>query len=87
MEDFKSGLENKVFHSGRLQRESQIVLPSDWTEFLDRDTITVSLTPIGSHQDLIVRGIQGNKITIQSKSVVPIDCYYHVLAERKDVES
>jgi len=87
MEDFKNGLENMVFYSGRLQKEKQITLPSDWTECVDGSTITISLTPIGSHQDLIVRGIQGNKITIQSKSVVPIDCYYHVFAERKDVES
>ena len=87
MENFKKGLENIVFCSGRLQKEKQIVLPSEWTEFVDWSTITVSLTPIGSHQDLIVRGIQGNKITIQSKSVVPIDCYYHVFAERNEVES
>ena len=87
MEDFKSGLENMVFCSGRLQKEKQIALPPEWTECVDRSTITVSLTPIGSHQDLIVRGIQGNKITIQSKSVVPIDCYYHVFAERNEVES
>ena len=87
MEDFKNGLESVVFCGGRLQKEKQITLPPEWTECVDGSTITVSLTPIGSHQDLIVRGIQGNKITIQSKSVVPIDCYYHVFAERKDVES
>lgn len=87
MEDFKSGLKNIVFCSGRLQKEKQIALPPEWTECVDMSTITVSLTPIGSHQNLIVRGIQGNKITIQSKSVIPIDCYYHVFAKRNDVES
>lgn len=87
MKTFKNGLENIVFCGGRLQQQKHIDLPQDWTDFVDMSTITISLTPIGSHQELIVRGIQGNKITIQSKSVIPIDCYYHVFAERKDVES
>lgn len=85
METFKNGLENSVFHGGRLKNKKHIELPPEWTEFVDRSTITVSLTPIGGHQDLIVKGIQGNKIVIQSKSVVPIDCYYHVFAKRNDV--
>ena len=84
METFK---ENIVFCGGRLKNKKHIELSPEWTEFVDESTITVSLTPIGSHQDLVVRGIQGNKITIQSKSVIPIDCYYHVFAERNEVES
>lgn len=87
MKTFKNGLENIVFCGGRLQQQKHIDLPQDWTDFVNMSTITISLTPIGSHQDLIVRGIQGNRITIQSKSVIPIDCYYHVFAERNDVES
>ena len=87
MKTFKNGLENIVFCGGRLQQQKHIDLPQDWTDFVDMSTITISLTPIGSHQDLIVRGIQGNRITIQSKSVIPIDCYYHVFAERNHVES
>ncbi len=86
MESFKNGLENIVFYGGRLQNQKHIELPPEWTEFVNESTITVSLTSIGSHQDLIVRGLQGNKITIQSKSVIPIDCYYHVFAERNEVE-
>jgi hypothetical protein len=84
---FKNGLENVVFYGGRLQQQKHIDLPEDWTDFVNMSTITISLTPIGSHQELVVRGIQGNRITIQSKSVIPIDCYYHVFAERNDVES
>lgn len=87
MKTFKNGLENIVFYGGRLQNQKHIELPSEWTKFVDANTITISLTPIGSHQELVVRGIQGNKITIQSKSVIPIDCYYHVFAEKKEVES
>lgn len=86
MKTFKNGLENIVFCGGRLQNQKHIELPSEWTDFVDENAITVSLTPIGSHQDIIVRGIQGNKITIQSKSAMPIDCYYHVFAERNDIE-
>ena len=87
MKTFKNGLENIVFCGGRLQQQKHIDLPQEWTDFVNMSTITISLTPIGSHQELVVRGIQGNRITIQSKSVIPIDCYYHVFAERNDVES
>jgi len=84
---FKNGLVNVDFYGGILQQQKHIDLPEDWTDFVNMSTITISLTPIGSHQELVVRGIQGSRITIQSKSVIPIDCYYHVFAERNDVES
>ena len=42
----------------------------------DPKSITVSLTPVGSHQDIIVKGIQDYKVVIQD--LVSIDCYYHV---------
>jgi hypothetical protein len=53
---------------------------------VDVQTITVSLTPIGSHQDVIVKRIGENKIYLQSKGGMPIDCFYHIFGERKDTE-
>ena len=53
--------------------------------FIDQDSITVSLTPIGSHQNVIVKRIDKDKIYLQSQGL-PIHCFYHVCAERKDGE-
>lgn len=78
------GPENGVYIRGRT-KEDKILIPDYWTNLIDYDTITVSLTPIGSHQDLIVKEIEQNYISIQSNYSMPIDCFYHIFAERKDV--
>ncbi len=36
-------------------------------------------------QSIIVKGIQNNQVILGSNPGVPIDCYYHVYGERKDV--
>lgn len=79
------GPENGVYIRGRIKDDNKILLPDYWTNLIDYDTITVSLTPIGSHQDLIVKEIEQNYISIQSNYSMPIDCFYHIFAERKDV--
>jgi len=78
------GPENGVYIRGRI-KDNKILLPEYWTNLIDYDTITVSLTPIGSHQDLIVKEIEQDYISIQSNYSMPIDCFYHIFAERKDV--
>lgn len=79
------GPENAVYIRGVLKNSDTIALPSVWKKLVDKKSITVSLTPIGAHQDLIVKGIQNNQVVIQSRAGIPIECYYHVFAERKDV--
>ena len=76
---------NEIYH-GILKHSKEIVLPEEWTESVKQDTITVTLTPIGSHQNIIVKGIQGNKIILQSNSAMPIECYYHVVGEKIDTQ-
>ena len=49
------------------------------------NSITIQLTPIGSHQDVIVKRWDDEKIYLQAKGGMPIDCFYHIYAERKDV--
>jgi len=80
------GPSNDVYVRGRITNETEIELPEYWTNFVDSDTITVSLTPIGSHQDVIVKGITNNRVFLQSKGGMPINCFYHIFAERKDGE-
>jgi hypothetical protein len=60
-----------------------IELPDYWTKLVDKDSITVNLTPIGKTVMPSVGKITSKKITILGDD---IDCFFMVLAERKDVE-
>ena len=81
------GPTNDVYFRGTLKDKDYIDLPIYWKDFVHRESITVSLTPIGNHQDIIVKSIDEDKIYLQSRSDVPIHCFYHAYAERKDGES
>jgi hypothetical protein len=80
------GPENAVYVRGRITNRNEIQLPEYWTKLVDSTTITVSLTPVGSHQDIIVKRIGDNKVYLQAKPGLPIDCYYHIFGTRQDVE-
>ena len=80
------GPEVSVYVRGRLTGRNVINLPDYWTGLVHETSITVSLTPIGAHQDIIIKRVGQNQIHLQSKGNMPIDCYYHVFAERKDVD-
>jgi NDP-sugar pyrophosphorylase family protein len=77
---------NDVYIRGKLKNSNEISLPDYWKDFVDISSITVSITEIGVHQGIIVKTINENKIVLQSKGVLPINCFYHVFAERKDGE-
>jgi len=79
------GPENAVYYRGRTNC-NQIQLPEYWTNFVNPDTITVSITPIGTFQDVIVEKIESNTIFLSSKNNLPIDCFYHIFGERTDGE-
>jgi hypothetical protein len=80
------GPENGVYFRGKLLNKNEIILPDYWKKLVDFDTITVQLQSIGSHQNLIVKRIDKEKIYLQSNNGMPINCYYHIYAERKDIE-
>jgi hypothetical protein len=75
---------NDVYYRGRVRNRNEIELPSYWKNFVDIQSITVSLTPIGAHQDVIVKRIDEKKVYLQSKGGMPIDCYYHIYGTRTD---
>lgn len=79
------GAENGVYHRGRLRGSDVIELPEVWQDLVDESSITVSLTPVGMDQGLFVKGMQEYKVLVGSKPGAPIDCFYHVYAERNDV--
>jgi hypothetical protein len=59
-------------------------LPEHWEGLVDENSITVSLTPIAKTQMPSVLSFNNQKIVLHSDT--PIDCFYHVFGERKDVE-
>jgi len=81
------GPENAVYFRGRLKGANVIELPEYWKNFVDPESITVSLTQIGSSQDLIVDKIEwGSRVLIRSGNASAIDCYYLIHGERIDGE-
>ena len=52
-----------------------------------KESISVQLQPIGAHQNIIVKRWDDEKVYLQSNGGIPIDCFYHVYAERKDVNA
>ena len=80
------GPTNDVYVRGRVRNKKEIELPKYWENFVDPTSITVSLTPIGAHQNVIVKRIGDNKVYLQAAGGMPIDCYYHIFAERIDGE-
>ena len=74
------GPENGVYVRGRLSG-TEIELPEYWIAFVDPDSITVSLTPIGPGSAWVEK-IENNRITTGGSE----NCFYHVFAERVDIE-
>ena len=79
------GAEVGVYHRGRLRRGKEIFLPRYWKDLVHINSITVQLQPIGAHQDIIIKRWDDEKIYLQTMGGMPIDCFYHVYAERKDI--
>ena len=80
------GPEGGVYTRGRVKNKTEIDLPDYWKDLVDIQSITVTLTPVGSHQNVIVKRWDEEKIYLQAKGGMPIDCFYHIFAERKDGE-
>jgi hypothetical protein len=81
------GPEVGVYFRGRVKNQTEIILPDYWKDLVHTDSISVQLQPVGSHQNVIVKRWDESKIYLQSNGGIPIDCFYHVYAERKDVNA
>ena len=81
------GPEVGVYTRGRVRNKKEILLPDYWKDLVHEESISVQLQPIGAHQDVIVKRWDKDKIYLQSNGGMPIDCFYHVYAERKDVNA
>ena len=79
------GPEVGVYYRGRLRNQTQIALPYYWKDLVNVQSISVQIQPIRAHQDIIVKRWDDEFIYLQANGGLPIDCFYHVYAERKDV--
>ena len=81
------GPESGVYFRGRIKNEKVIKLPDSWKGLVHTDSISVQLQAIGAHQDIIIKRWDDEFIYLQAQGGLPINCFYHVYAERKDVNS
>ena len=80
------GPEAGVYFRGRLKDSHTITLPEEWEWLVDEESITVQLQPIGDrHFHINVVEFDNKKIHIMEADDKPIDCFYHVYGERKDI--
>jgi hypothetical protein len=80
------GPENGVYVRGKLVGVDVIELPEYWTGLVHADSITVNLTAAAAGQQLYVERIENNCVYIVNETGKPIDCFYTVYGERKDVD-
>lgn len=77
------GPEPGIYIRGKLKDTNVIELPEYWDGLIDPETITVTLTQIGSSQDLIVDTIECDKrVIIRSGVGANIHCFYEIWAAR-----
>lgn len=81
---YLKGEKETLYIHGRVTNESEILLPEQWNNKVDVNSISVTLTPVGSHQNLIVKRIGENTVYLQSNGALPIDCYYQIFAEKNN---
>ena len=80
------GPEAAIYVRGKVSIDGIIELPDYWQNFVDKETITVQLTPIGAYQELFVDRIEyGKRVYIKNQAGGKIDAYYQVWANRADV--
>ena len=75
----------EVYVRGKLKDSNVIELPDYWKGLVDPESITVTLTPIGTFQELFYEEVEWcSTIKVMNASGGPVNCSYTVFAERKD---
>ena len=77
------GPEAAIYVRGKVSIDGVIELPDYWQNFVDKETISVHLTPMGAYQELFVEKIEyGKRVYIRNQAGGKIDAYYQVWADR-----
>ena len=83
------GPEAAVYTRGRVCNGKNVIdLPEYWRGLIDYESLTIQLTAIHSHQNVIVKRISPieGRIYLQAQGGMPVDCFYHIMAARVDGE-
>ena len=80
------GPEAGVYYRGKTINNDKIILPEYWKGLVDEDTITVNITPVKYHQNIMVEKIEDNTVFLNEKDGLKINCHFHVYGERVDTE-
>ena len=80
------GPEAAVYVRGKLINTNIIKLPEYWENLVDPDTITISVTPIGSYHNIFVKYFDSKEIVLESEENISVCCFYHIFGERIDTE-
>jgi len=80
------GPEAAVYVRGKLINTNIIKLPEYWEKLVDPNTITISVTPIGSYQNIFVKYSDAKEVVLESAENIPVCCFYHIFGERIDTE-
>ena len=77
------GPEAAIYVRGKVSIDGIIELPDYWQNFVDKESISVHLTPKGAYQELFVDRIEyGKRVYIKNQAGGKIDAYYQVWADR-----
>jgi len=80
------GPEHAVYFRGR-SNLNIITMPDYWEGLVDLNTMTVDITAIGANQNIYVDSIAENgDVTVGSNTDEPLNYFYVVYGERKDID-
>lgn len=73
-----------IYVRGKLEEGNVIKLPDYWDDLVDKESISVNLTPIESYQELFVEKIEwGKNVIVKNNAGGAVKCYYQIWAARK----
>lgn len=73
-----------IYVRGKLEEGNVIKLPDYWDGLVDKESISVNLTPIGMYQELFVEKIEwGKNVIVKNNTGGSVKCYYQIWAARK----
>ena len=79
------GPEIAVYCRGKVPADGVINLPSFWDGLVNPEDMSISLTPIGSWQELFVKEVRwGKQVIVRNNAGGPINADYYIVARRLD---
>ena len=79
------GPEIAVYCRGKVPNDGIINLPEYWVNFVNVEDMSISLTPIGSWQELFVKEVLwGKQVIVRNNAGGPINADYYIVARRLD---